>query len=83
MIKAAAVLSQVTSIKCRMWDSVYDTLQAISQQELNSTVSDKSLEYEIIEIEPSERVADVNTKHTVQHIHGNRCLLYGKWISKL
>lgn len=78
MIKAAPVILQVTSIKRGMWDSVYDTLQAITQQELNNTVSGNSLEYESIEIEPSEQVAVVNTKHTVQDIQGNWFLRYGK-----
>lgn len=78
MIKAAPAILQVTSIKRGMWDSVYDTLQAITQQELNNTVSGNSLEYERIEIEPSEQVAVVNTKRTVQDIQGNWFLLYGK-----
>ncbi|KAJ0093916.1 hypothetical protein Patl1_26033 [Pistacia atlantica] len=56
----------VASIKSGMWDSVYDTLQAISQQELANTLSDKYSEFESIEVEPSKQVAVINTEHIVQ-----------------
>jgi hypothetical protein len=62
-------LLQVTSIKCGMWDSVYDTLQAIGQRELTTTYSDKCSEYENIEVEPSKMAAVVNTEHIVHHTH--------------
>ncbi|TXG72616.1 hypothetical protein EZV62_001195 [Acer yangbiense] len=60
---------EVTSIKCGMWDSVYDTLQAIGQRELTTTYSDKCSEYENIEVEPSKMAAVVNTEHIVHHTH--------------
>lgn len=53
-----------------MWDSVYDTLQAIGQNELTNTLSDKYSEYESLEVELSKQVAGVNTEHVVQHMHG-------------
>ncbi|KAK2644000.1 hypothetical protein Ddye_019195 [Dipteronia dyeriana] len=64
-----------TSIKCGMWDSVCDTLQAvdtlqvIGQRELTTTYSDKCSEYENSEVEPSKLAAAVNTEHIVHHTH--------------
>lgn len=66
-IKSASLILQVASIKSGMWDSVYDTFQAISQQELVKTPSDKYSEFESIEVEPSKQVAVLNTEHIVQH----------------
>ncbi|KAL5848549.1 hypothetical protein ACOSQ4_006562 [Xanthoceras sorbifolium] len=59
----------VASIKFGMWDSVYDTLQAIGQHELTNKFSDKCSEYENIEIEPSKMVAVVNRERIVHHTH--------------
>ncbi|CBI17221.3 unnamed protein product, partial [Vitis vinifera] len=39
----------VTSIKSGMWDSIYDTFQAISQDELTNKLPDKHSEYESID----------------------------------
>ncbi|KAK3187916.1 hypothetical protein Dsin_027477 [Dipteronia sinensis] len=57
----------MASIKCGMWDSIYDTLKAIGQRKLTTTYSDKYSEYENIEVEPSKMAAAVNTKHNVHH----------------
>ncbi|KAI9196159.1 hypothetical protein LWI28_021547 [Acer negundo] len=65
-IEIVALISSVASIKCGMWDSVYDTSQAIGQCELTK---DKCSEYENIEAEPSKMAAAVNTEHIVHHTH--------------
>ncbi|CAK7328430.1 unnamed protein product [Dovyalis caffra] len=49
----------VTSIKCGMWDSIYDTFQVISQPESANTPSGNCSEYECIDVEPSEKQAPV------------------------
>ncbi|TYI36077.1 hypothetical protein ES332_A03G117400v1 [Gossypium tomentosum] len=46
----------VTSIKKGMWDSIYDTIQAVRKLELTAT-SDNCSEYESIDVEPSEKHA--------------------------
>ena len=43
---------QVSSIKSGMWNSIYDTLQAISHNELTNSLA-KSSEYETIDVGPS------------------------------
>ncbi|XP_010023676.2 LOW QUALITY PROTEIN: protein NO VEIN [Eucalyptus grandis] len=45
----------VTSIKCGMWDNIYDTLQAIDENERNKTGFDEGAKYEIIDVVPSEK----------------------------
>ncbi|KAI6695798.1 hypothetical protein NL676_023508 [Syzygium grande] len=45
----------VTSIKCGMWDNIYDTLQAIDENESDGTGSDEGTKYEIIDVVPSEK----------------------------
>ncbi|KAG6731183.1 hypothetical protein I3842_01G116900 [Carya illinoinensis] len=49
----------VSSIKFGMWDSIYDTFQAINQNELRKTCNEKYSEYEIIDVEPSLKDAPV------------------------
>ncbi|XVF37971.1 hypothetical protein REPUB_Repub20aG0057200 [Reevesia pubescens] len=46
----------VTSIKKGMWDSIYDTIQAVRQFELTNTADNYS-EHESIDVEPSEKDA--------------------------
>ncbi|XP_022722630.1 uncharacterized protein LOC111279838 isoform X2 [Durio zibethinus] len=53
----------VTSIRKGMWDSIYDTIQAVRQFELTNT-SDNYSEHESIEVEPSEKDASIPT-----HVH--------------
>ncbi|KAL6971001.1 hypothetical protein U1Q18_030682 [Sarracenia purpurea var. burkii] len=45
----------VESIKSGMWDSIYDTFQAFTEQATTSTLPEKSPEFENIEVEPDER----------------------------
>lgn len=61
---------QVSSIKYGMWDSIYDTLQALSQQDLTHTSMEKNSEYEIIDVEPSVKDAPVITEHAVERTRG-------------
>ncbi|GAV66160.1 DUF3883 domain-containing protein [Cephalotus follicularis] len=58
----------VTSIKCGMWDSIYDSLQAISPHELIDTDSHEHSEYETIDIEPSGKNVPATTGHFVQQM---------------
>ena len=60
---------QVSSIKSGMWDSIYDTFLAISQQELNNTPMQNQSEYEIIDVEPSVTDAPVIAEHSVELTH--------------
>ncbi|CAK9136537.1 unnamed protein product [Ilex paraguariensis] len=60
----------VTSIKCGMWDSMYDALQTLSQQGVVNTILDKSIDYISIEVEPAEKDAVVVTEHTLKCKHG-------------
>jgi hypothetical protein len=52
-----------------MWDSIYDTFLAISQQELNNTPMQNQSEYEIIDVEPSVKDAPVIAEHSVELTH--------------
>lgn len=47
----------MTSIKNGMWDNIYDALQAIDQCEVGNTVSEADTGYEIIDIQPDERIS--------------------------
>ncbi|XP_057958300.1 protein NO VEIN isoform X2 [Malania oleifera] len=57
----------VTSIKCGMWDSIYDAFQAIGQRATTHTVFENHSEYECIDVEPSEKDAIVITKDSAEH----------------
>lgn len=54
---------QVSSIKSGMWNSIYDTFQAIGDNELTNS-STKSSEYETIDVGPSMENTPVITKDT-------------------
>lgn len=69
---------QVASIKEGMWDSVYDTFQAIGQGGSSVAFSDKCSEYENIEVEPNKTVAVANTEHAVDHANSKSCFFYPK-----
>ena len=49
-----------------MWDSIFDTILAIDQQELTSSHMQNQSEYEIIDVEPSVKDAP---EHSVELIH--------------
>jgi hypothetical protein len=53
-----------------MWDSIYDTFQALSQQDLTQTCMEKNSEYEIIDVEPSVEDAPVIAEHDVERTRG-------------
>ncbi|XP_052207754.1 protein NO VEIN isoform X2 [Diospyros lotus] len=53
----------VKSIKCGMWDSMYDTLQAFSQHDVPNTHSEKCVNYESIEIEPADNDPPTIAEH--------------------
>ena len=75
IIKLLFSLLQVSSIKSGMWDSIYDTFLAISQQELTNTPMQNQSEYEIIDVEPSVKDAPVIAEHCVEVTHSEYCLL--------
>lgn len=49
----------VASIKCGMWDSIYDTFQVTSQPDSANTLSGNCYEYGCIDAEPGEKQAPV------------------------
>ncbi|KAM1036680.1 hypothetical protein ACFX2C_031574 [Malus domestica] len=58
----------VSSIKCGMWDSMYDRSQSIGQHELSRTSTDKYSEYLNTDVEPIIKDAPpVITEHVTQH----------------
>ena len=65
---------QVSSIKCGMWDSMYDTFQTVSQYELTGSLTDNCPEYVSIDVEPitkdEQKMKDpqVITEHIVEHM---------------
>ncbi|XP_050285644.1 protein NO VEIN-like isoform X2 [Quercus robur] len=56
----------VLSTKSGMWDSIFDTILAIDQQELTSSRMQNQSEYEIIDVEPSVKEAP---EHSVELTH--------------
>ncbi|KAK1591667.1 hypothetical protein Q3G72_011415 [Acer saccharum] len=69
-------VDEVTSIKCGMWDSFYDTSQAVDTLQAN------------IEVEPSKMAAAVNTESIVHHTHnlqnkGTKKVLYNPFVSPI
>ncbi|KAJ7955389.1 Histidine kinase/DNA gyrase B [Quillaja saponaria] len=58
----------VSSIKCGMWDSIYDTFQAISQNELTDTLPEQNSEYVNIDVGPSVKNTPATIEHNVEHI---------------
>ena len=60
---------QVSSIKSGMWDSIYDTFLAISQQELTNSLMQNQSDYEIIDVESSVKDAPVISEHSVELTH--------------
>lgn len=52
-----------------MWDSIYDTFEAISQNGMTETCNQKYSEYEIIDVEPSLKDAPVIVDDHMEHIH--------------
>lgn len=65
----------MTSIKSGMWDSIYDTFQAISQDELTNKLPDKHSEYESIDVEPSENDTVAITDCILEHRHSEYSLV--------
>ncbi|KAM1049770.1 hypothetical protein ACFX11_031840 [Malus domestica] len=64
----------VSSIKCGMWDSMYDTFQTVSQYELTGSLTDNCPEYVSIDVEPvtknEQKMKDprVISEHIVEHM---------------
>ncbi|XP_062109173.1 protein NO VEIN [Humulus lupulus] len=59
----------VSSIKLGMWDSIYDTVQAISKYETPKPLINDNLEYESINIEPRKDVL-VTSEPMLEHAQG-------------
>ncbi|KAF2299960.1 hypothetical protein GH714_006425 [Hevea brasiliensis] len=59
-------VAEVTSMKCGMLDSIYDTFQAFTQHESPNTLS----EYESIDVEPGEKQKPVVPDHSLQQTRG-------------
>lgn len=57
------------SIKNGMWDSIYDTFQALSQHDLADNLPDMHAKYENIDVEPSKNDAVVISDCTLEHLH--------------
>lgn len=55
------------SIKLGMWDSIYDTVQAISQYDLSKTLINDDCEYESIDVEPSTKDVRGIPESTADH----------------
>ena len=53
-----------------MWDSVYDTVQAISQYDMSKPLISDNLEYESINVEPSMKDALMTREPMVGHTLG-------------
>ncbi|KAM7485828.1 hypothetical protein LguiA_001837 [Lonicera macranthoides] len=60
----------VTFIKSGMWDSICDTSQIFSQQEVTNTTSEKFTDHISKEVEPSENNALVATEHILSSRDG-------------
>ncbi|KAK6928656.1 Protein NO VEIN, C-terminal [Dillenia turbinata] len=60
----------VTSIKCGMWDSMYDVLQAVDLQGASVFPSSKSVECETIDVEPSDKDVQSVAEHILEHGSG-------------
>ncbi|EXC16976.1 hypothetical protein L484_021633 [Morus notabilis] len=60
-------VGQVLSIKLGMWDSIYDTVQAVSQYDLSKTLINDDCEYESIDVEPSTKDVRVIPEPTADH----------------
>ena len=62
------VILQISSIKSGMWNSIYDTFQAISHNELSNSHTDRNSEYEMIDVGPSLGNELVVTKDNAENI---------------
>jgi len=58
-----------------MWDSMYDTLQALSQHDVPNTHSEKCVNYESIEIEPADNDPPTIAEHLSKKDRRKFCLL--------
>ncbi|XP_054822554.1 protein NO VEIN [Prosopis cineraria] len=59
----------VSSIKSGLWNSMYDSFQAISNNELDNSHANKDSEYETIDVGPSDKIVPVVTKNNTQNIN--------------
>lgn len=57
----------VTSIKCGMWDSIYDTFQTLGQQGALDSVSEKQVDCVNIEVESDEEDAPISAGKSSNH----------------
>lgn len=58
---------QISSIKCGMWDSIYDALQSVSVLDLSITPVDKGSKYESISVEPNLTGGPSATERRIEH----------------
>lgn len=56
-----------------MWDNIYDTLQAIDENESDGTGSDEGMKYEIIDVVPSEKNLAVTSTLNNEATHSEYC----------
>lgn len=60
-------LSQVKSIKCGIWDSMYDNFQTFGQQGAFNSVSDKQVDCISIEVESGEEDSPISARKLSNH----------------
>lgn len=57
-----SVMLQVSSIKSGLWNSIYDSFQAIGNNELDDSHANKDSEYETIDVGAGVEMVPVMTK---------------------
>ena len=68
--KVSDFILQVLSIKLGMWDSIYDTVQAICQYDVSKPLINDNIEYESINVEQSMKDAPVTGEPVVKDAPG-------------
>ncbi|XAR62555.1 hypothetical protein NMG60_11017357 [Bertholletia excelsa] len=61
----------IESIKCGMWDSMYDTLQAFAEHGISNTRSEKCDEFETIEVEAAVKDSPITAEHVSECVTVN------------
>lgn len=57
-------------MKFGMWDNMYDTFQAFSQQDLAGSISENSADCISIDVEQAEKDSSISGQITLKHEHG-------------
>ncbi|XP_028765904.1 uncharacterized protein LOC114723831 isoform X2 [Neltuma alba] len=70
----------VSSIKSGLWNSIYDSFQAISNNELDNSHANKDCGYETIDVGPSDKLVPVITNDHTENIN---CYSTGDIIRKI